>query len=207
MPSNIQLLLTINALARSTPWLQPAMASYATVAGFVVFSELMLAGWWIARRRTDLRAVAAALWTPVGMLLAVAVNQPITAIFAERRPYMSYPDLLILAQHSLAPGFPSDHAVYAGAVTATLFLVSRQLGCWTALAALVMAFARIYIAAAYPFDVLVGLLLGAVVSLIGYLLVRRVLVRLLCLAEPTIFRPLTTPIPRTDLAGSIMGAS
>jgi membrane-associated phospholipid phosphatase len=207
MPTNIQLLLTINALARSTPWLQPAMASYATVAGFVVFAELILAGWWVARRRADLPAVAAALWTPIGMLLALAVNQPITAIFAERRPYLVYPDLLILAQHSLAPGFPSDHTVVAGALTGTLFLVSRQLGCWTALAALVMAFARIYIAAAYPSDVLAGLLLGAAVSLISFLLVRRVLVRLLSFAGPTIFRPLITATPRTPVAESVTGAA
>jgi membrane-associated phospholipid phosphatase len=203
---NVELLLTINALARSTPWLQPLMAAYATEGGLVVFAGLMLAGWWLARRRTDLAAVAAALWTPVGMLLALAINQPITATFAERRPYMLYPDLLILAQHSLAPGFPSDHAVLAGAVAATLCLVNRALGWWAALAALVMAFARIYIAAAFPVDVLAGLLLGAVVSLVGYLLVRRVLVRLLGLADPTIFRPLITAAPRTPRAKSAAGS-
>jgi membrane-associated phospholipid phosphatase len=203
---NVELLLTINALARSTPWLQPLMAAYATEGGLVVFAGLMLAGWWLARRRTDLAAVAAALWAPVGMLLALAINQPITAVFAERRPYMLYPDLLILAQHSLAPGFPSDHAVLAGAVAAALCLVNRALGWWAALAALVMAFARIYIAAAFPVDVLTGLLLGAVVSLLGYLLVRRALVRLLGLADPTIFRPLVTSAPRTPRAKSAAGS-
>jgi membrane-associated phospholipid phosphatase len=203
---NIQLLLTINALARSTPWLQPLMAAYATEGGLMVFAGLMFAGWSTARRGTDLAAVAAALWTPVGMLLALGINQPITAMFAERRPYMLYPDLLILAQHSLAPGFPSDHTVLAGAVAATLCLVNRALGWWAALAALVMAFARIYIAAAYPSDVLAGLLLGAVISSIGYLLVRRVLVRLLGLADPTIFRPLVTATPRTLRVKSAAGS-
>ncbi|MDX6585223.1 MAG: hypothetical protein QOI10_4407 [Solirubrobacterales bacterium] len=206
MNVNVELLLTINALARSTPWLQPLMAAYATEGGLVVFAGLMFTGWWLARRRTDLAAVAAALWTPVGMLLALAINQPITATFAERRPYMLYPNLLILAQHSLAPGFPSDHAVLAGAVAATLCLVNRVLGWWAALAALVMAFARIYIAAAFPVDVLVGLLLGAAVSLVGYLLVRRVLVSLLGLADPTIFRPLITAAPRTPRAKSAAGS-
>jgi membrane-associated phospholipid phosphatase len=203
---NVELLLTINALARSTPWLQPLMAAYATEGGLVVFAGLMLAGWWLARRRTDLAAVAAALWAPVGMLLALAINQPITAMFAERRPYMLYPDLLILAQHSLAPGFPSDHAVLAGAVAAALCLVNRALGWWAGLAALAMAFARIYIAAAFPVDVLTGLLLGAVVSLLGYLLVRRALVRLLGLADPTIFRPLITSAPRAPRAKSAAGS-
>jgi undecaprenyl-diphosphatase len=193
---NIQLLFTINALARSTPWLQPWMTLYATVGGLVLFVELMFIGWWIARRRTNLATVAAALWTPLGMLLAVGINQPISAAFAERRPYLMYTHLLTLTEHSWAPGFPSDHAVLAGAVTATLFLVSRPLGWCTALAAAIMAFARVYVAEAYPFDVLAGLGLGAAVSLIGYLLVRRVLVRLLGMADPTIFRGLITATPR-----------
>ena len=203
MNINIQLLFAINALARSTPWLQPWMALYATVGGLVLFAELMLIGWWIARRRTNLAVVAAALWTPLGMLLAVGINQPISAAFAQRRPYLVYTNLLTLTEHSWAPGFPSDHAVVAGAVTATLFMVSRSLGWCTALAAAVMAFSRVYVAEAYPFDVLVGLALGAVVSVIGYLLVRRVLFRLLGMADPTIFRPLVTATPRTPLEDSV----
>ncbi|WP_445190341.1 hypothetical protein ACTXG6_33725 [Pseudonocardia sp. Cha107L01] len=59
------------------------------------------------------------------MLLALAINQPITTMISERRPYMVFPELLVLAQHSLAFGFPSHHAVFAGATTATLFLVNR----------------------------------------------------------------------------------
>jgi membrane-associated phospholipid phosphatase len=207
MTIDVRLLMTINGLARSTPWLQPVMSSYATISGIVVFAELMFAGWWIGRKKTDPQAIAAAFWAPIGMLLALAINQPITTMISERRPYMVYPELLVLAQHSLAFGFPSHHAVFAGAITATLFMVNRQLGCWAALAALVMAFARIYIAAAYPSDVLAGLLLGAAVSLIGFLLIRRSLVRLLGAADQTIFRPLITYAPQTPRTESITGTS
>jgi undecaprenyl-diphosphatase len=196
MNINIELLLAINAFARSTPWLQPAMLLYSTVAGFVVFSELMLAGWWLARRRSDLAAVSAAIWTPVGMVLALAINQPISKVLAEPRPYLMYPDLWTTSVHSLAPGFPSDHAVLAGAVTASLFLVSRPLGWFSALAAALMAFSRVYVAEAYPFDVLVGLPLGAAFSLLGFLVVRRGLMRLLRMADLTIFRSLVTATPR-----------
>ena len=40
-----------------------------------------------------------------------------------------------------------------------------------------MAFSRVYIAAHYPLDVAAGLLLGAAVTLAGWALVRRLLLR------------------------------
>jgi membrane-associated phospholipid phosphatase len=80
------------------------------------------------------------------------------------RPYTAHPGILVLAHRSTDFSFPSDHAVMAGAVAAGLWLVSRRLGLIATLAALVMAFARVYIAAHYPQDVVAGLLLGAAVA-------------------------------------------
>jgi membrane-associated phospholipid phosphatase len=73
----------------------------------------------------------------------------------------------VLATPTTDPGFPSDHATVAGAVTAELFLVNRTLGWVSALAAAMMAFSRVYIAAHYPFDVAAGLLLDARVHQCG----------------------------------------
>ena len=66
----------------------------------------------------------------------------------------------------------------AGAVAAGLLLVSRRLGLVAAVAALLMAFSRVYIAAHYPWDVLAGLALGAAVAPLGWLLLRRPLTAL-----------------------------
>jgi undecaprenyl-diphosphatase len=140
--------------------------------------------------------MAAALWAPLGMLLALGVNQPISAMVGEPRPYTALQNILVLAHRSHDPSFPSDHAVMAGAVAAGLFLVSWRLGWLAALAAVVMAFARVYIAAHYPQDVVAGLLVGAAVSLLGFWLVRRLLVWLVELAERTPLRPVLTTGPR-----------
>lgn len=191
MSPDTELFLSINGFARSTPWLQPALLAYAN-DGIVLFAALMLAGWWIARRRADPTAMAAALWVPVGMLIALGLNQMVGALVDEARPYAVLPDILVLANGTTDPSFPSDHAVIAGAVTAGLCLVSRRLGLVSLLAAALMAFSRVYIAAHYPLDVLAGLLLGAGVALLGFLLVRPLLVPLVDRLERTPVQPLLT---------------
>lgn len=194
MNLNTSLFLSVNDFARSTPWLQ-GPATLVAGYGLVVFAALLLAGWWIARRDGDPIRMAAAVWAPLGTLLAVAVNQPIVALVHEQRPYDALTGILVLATPTTDPGFPSDHATAAGAVMAGLFLVNRTLGWIAALAAAAMAFSRVYIAAHYPLDVAAGLLLGAAVTLLGWILVRRLLLRLVEGARDTGLRPLLIATP------------
>jgi len=161
------LLLEVNEFARSTGWLHTPLADFAKY-GVVLFGVLLLVG--VFRARADqARALAASGWACVAVLLALAVNQPVGRLFGEGRPYATHPQLLVLASRNGDFSFPSDHAVMAGAVAAGLLLAGRRLGLVAAGAALLMAFARVYIAAHYPWDVLAGLLLGASVSVLGWL--------------------------------------
>ena len=117
-------------------------------------------------------------WTTVATLTAVALNQPVGNAVGEARPYATHPGLLRLASATSDFSFPSDHAVMAGAVAAGLLLVSRRLGLIAVVLAVVMAFARVYIGAHYPWDVAAGLGLGASVAGFGWLVLRRPLVAL-----------------------------
>jgi len=171
-----RLMLAVNSLARHTGWLHAPVLAYASY-GVVLFAALLLAGVLVARRGST-RDLAAAGWACLATLLAVALNQPVGHLFAEARPYAVHPGLLRLADPTRDFSFPSDHAVMAGAVAAGLLLVSRRLGLVAAAAAVLMAFARVYIAAHYPWDVLAGLALGAAVATFGWLLLRRPLTAL-----------------------------
>ena len=168
-----RLLTEVNDLARHTGWLHGAILGYATY-GLVLFGALMLAALLLHRGGSD-RGLAAAGWSALATLIAVGLNQPLVALFAEPRPYTAHPHLLVLATRSADASFPSDHAVMAGAAAAGLWLASRILGAVAALAAAAMAFSRVYIAAHYPWDVVAGLAFGALVAILGWFLLRTLL--------------------------------
>src|SRR3954454_20104651 len=170
------LLLRVNGFARSTGWLHTPLVDFAQY-GVVLFGMLLLVGLFLARADRT-RTLAAAGWACVAVLLALAVNQPVGRLFGEARPYATHPQLLVLASRTTDFSFPSDHAVMAGAVAAGLLLVRRRLGLVAVAAALLMAFDRVYIAAHYPWDVVAGLLLGAGVSLLGWLVLAGLLTTL-----------------------------
>ncbi len=156
------LYLDINNFSRHTSWLHTPMAAYAKY-GLGVFAILMLIAWWYARRQPD-RVMASALLAPVLAVLAFVINQPVAGAVGEQRPYNKIPNVLVLLVKGHDWSFPSDHAILAGAVTLTLFYVSKRLGFISLAFALLMAFARVYVGVHYPQDVLVGLIEGIVIA-------------------------------------------
>ncbi len=181
--------LLVNRLARRTEWLHGAMTAYAGAIGISVLAALLAVGWWLARRQADPRSMAALAWAALGTLAAIAVNQPIVNAVAERRPYETIPHALVLVARSADYGFPSDHATMAGAVATGLCYVNRRLGITAWVAALLLGFARVYVGAHYPHDVAAGLALGATVVVLGQLVARPVLTRLLRRLSTTRLRP------------------
>ncbi len=188
------LFLIVNDVARHTPWLHLPIKLYAAY-GVAIFAGLMVLGWWYARKDANPARMAAALWTPLGMIAALAIAQPISSLVAERRPFVVLHHILVLTEHSANYGFPSDHATMAGAVAAGMLLVHKRLGIATVIAALFMAFARVYVAVHYPQDVLGGLVLGATVVLIGYALFLSLFEKAIAWCSHTRLRPLVTAPP------------
>jgi len=147
--------------------------------------------------------MAAALLAPISTVLAVAINQPIIKMVAETRPYVVHPHALVLVSKTSDPSFPSDHAAMAGAVAVGLFLVSWRLGLLATVCAVVMAFARVYVGAHFPQDVLAGLVLGGAVAALMWLVFRIPVTRLVERLRATRIRPLVgssqipVPVPGT----------
>lgn len=191
----------VNAFARHTPLLHSPIRLYAQY-GVLLFAGILALAWWVARHDRDPRTMAAALWSPVGALVAIGLNQPVARLVHEGRPFAAFPHALVLVDHSHDFSFPSDHAVMAGAVAAGVLLTHRRLGWIAVVAAVALAFARVYVGAHFPLDVVAGLLFGAIVSVVGYLAVRPVLVRAVTALSRTPIRPLLTACPRAPGRGA-----
>src|SRR4051812_36250442 len=88
--------LDVNEWAQDTGWLHTPLRLYANY-GIVLFAVLLLAGYLLARRTHRPAVVAAALWAPVGTILAVALNQPVASAVGEQRPFVVFPHALVLA--------------------------------------------------------------------------------------------------------------
>ena len=98
---------------------------------------------------------------------ALGVNQILSAIWYRPRPYITHPHQVHhLLSHSADSSFPSDHAAAAFAIAAVLFAYHRTLGLAALALAAVVGFARVYVGAHYPADVLCGAAIGVVVGLV-----------------------------------------
>lgn len=163
---------SVNDFARHTSWLHEPARLFAK-DGVVLFGLLLVGAALWARRHSLLLLVRAVL-AGVGVLVAVAVNQPIVAAVDAPRPFTVFPHALVLLHRSTDPSFPSDHATMAGAVAVGLLFVNRRLGVLASVLALLMAMTRVYVGAHFPADVLAGLLLGGVVAAVVQLPAARI---------------------------------
>lgn len=192
---NGQFYLDINSFARRTRWAHAFMHDYALWLGLVLMALTFLAAYVVVWWRRDTRSAALLGLGGVGTLIALGLNQVVGHAARELRPYDTYRHALVLVGKANDYSFPSDHSVVAGALLVSVLLVvrsrapgqemsidtprwmgaGRRNGATGAMMALAVAgtvfclflcFARIYVGAHYPGDVVAGLLLGAVVVLL-----------------------------------------
>lgn len=179
----------INRFADRTHWAHGGLRFYADF-GIVLFAILLLAAYIDARQHDDHAQLAASIWAGASALVALGIGQVIGGAIDRLRPYETMNDVHVLVSRTTDFAIPSDHATVAGAVAAGLLLTHHRWGRIAAVAAVLMAFTRVYVGAHYPADVLAGLGLGAVVAAGGHYLIVPSLRRLIDRLAHTGLRPL-----------------
>jgi len=126
----------------------------------VVFALALIALWLSWRPRNQW----AALLAGISAFVALGFGQLIGRAMPRPRPYLSH-SVHQLIPPSLDTSFPSDHATLGFAVGLMVWRYNRRAGGALLVLAVVLAFARVFVGAHYPADVLGGAVLGGVTSL------------------------------------------
>lgn len=153
----------VNLLGGSAWLLDVLMIGLSTLG--VQLLVLCVAGqWWLKPARTHTRHVL--ISTGFAFLLGLALNQLILLFVHRMRPYDAGLTQLLIAP-SGDYSFPSDHATASFAIAAG-FLVHRfyRRGTIFLVAAILIAFSRVYVGIHYASDVAGGAVTGAVAAMI-----------------------------------------
>lgn len=221
--------LDVNNFSRQTSWAHGFMHAYALWLGPALLAAAFLVLYAVAWWRRAPRATALLVLGGIGTLVALGLNQLVGHAAGELRPYATHPQALVLVGKTNDYSFPSDHSIVAGGLTMSLLLVTGAAiwrrgaerrdargpggaaagpGRPPVVAALVgvnvvlglfLCFARVYVGAHYPGDVVAGYLLSSLVVVLASLL-RPLAYRAVDALEPTVLGVLVRR-PRPSPAG------
>ena len=119
---------------------------------------------WILGRAEERRGALLALLAAGGALLT---NQVLIRIWDRPRPFVAHPSTVhVLVSRGIDSSFPSDHAAAGVAIAVAVLLVHRRLGLLVIALAVLVCYARVFVGAHYPGDVLAGAGIGVVVALL-----------------------------------------
>ncbi|MEK7625663.1 MAG: phosphatase PAP2 family protein [Patescibacteria group bacterium] len=168
MNFNVSLFFTVNKLVGRNRWLDlfgRAGAEFVVIAMFGWYIGSVFLSGNISRPAVLVRTMTLAVAWLLGWLIDLAIG----AIVKEPRPQVKYPETKVLFQPMMIwKSFPSDHAMSAFLMVflSLLFGLPGVEGLF--IMALWVCWGRVYCGLHYPFDLVGGMTVAALVTVISY---------------------------------------
>jgi undecaprenyl-diphosphatase len=156
-----------NQFTNHQPWLDEI---FKFLAVWLVYGiPLILIGiWFLSGLKEKLVALRVTLFGLVGWLV---INNIIGIFWFRNRPFIKLVDTQELIFHQPDKSFPSDHATLGLAIAiGFLFAGYKKLGWFLIIWTIIFSMARVIVAVHFPFDIIAGYVVGALVAWVGYLL-------------------------------------
>jgi undecaprenyl-diphosphatase len=150
----------VNSMAGHDAVFDSTMIAFAKYSP--VFFALVLGALWLTWKPVNQRG---ALLAGSAGLIALGIGQIVGSLFPRPRPYLAH-HVTLLITHSPDTSFPSDHATLGFAVGAMLWGFNRRAAISIFVVSVIMSFARVFVGAHYPSDLLGGAALGVATSVI-----------------------------------------
>lgn len=119
-------------------------------------------------RRTRLLGIFVIISITISALIG---NEVIKPIVQRMRPFTHDENYMLLIKAPTGYSFPSGHTISSFACATSIFLYNKRYGIFAIIIACLIGFSRMYLFVHYPTDVIVGMLLGILISYTLYRLI------------------------------------
>lgn len=122
--------------------------------------------WLKVDKATKLRFAVAAI---IGGIVALVLSRIAGHVYFDPRPFVSR-HVVPLIPHAADNGFPSDHALFTGMLTAITYFYSKKIASVMLLLTIAVGVARVLANVHSPLDILAAWILGTVGAVVGYII-------------------------------------
>jgi len=164
---DITIFRMFNNLAGTLPWLNPIIIFFAEYAIFALALFMFIL--WVCKRSMRKPLIIAF----IAFIVAAIIAKLTGLLFSHTQPFAELPNVFQLIEKKVGNAFPSDHTATAFAVCTTLFLGSKsKRRPYHIILAILIGVSRIWVGVHYPIDVLTGALIGTLVALVCWRLLK-----------------------------------
>ena len=165
MDPNVLLFSYLNAAAGRFSWLDSTMIFLAEYSIYILALGVLVMltrkpPVTIRNREMAIVALGSAIVARAG------VTEIVRWLYYHPRPYWALENVNLLLGQNLNGSFPSGHTMFAFALATGVYLYDKRAGKWFYALAVVMGIARVFVGAHWPYDILGGIVLGVLTTLI-----------------------------------------